>query len=317
MNLRIFDLHCDTPTELYNNSLDLSSNNLHVSLDKTQNLSSHVQVMAVWSDKRYNDRTAYRKFHKIADNLMSEIERNSDTTVFIKDSKKLLDCEEKYHNKILLSVEDLRLIEDRLDRIPILRTRGVRFATAVWAGESIIGGAYDTDIGLSDFGKSAISECFKNGIIPDVSHASVRTADDIFELAHSHSMPVVATHSCAYSVSPHRRNLSDEQFREIINLGGIVGVCLCCSHLNPESPESASIKDVIKNIEHYLSLGGEGSVALGCDFDGTDVPKDIKNISGLVNLAEEMARLGYNDKLIDDILYSNAYNFINKHLGEK
>jgi membrane dipeptidase len=79
--------------------------------------------------------------------------------------------------------------------------------------------------------------------------------------------------------------------------------------------ETAGIDDVVKHIEHYMSLGGEDTVALGCDFDGTDyLPDGLKTVKDMPNLAESLARLNYSDAQIDKIFYSNAKKCTEKNL---
>lgn len=306
MELRLFDLHCDTPTELYGHCASLESNKLHVSLESASVFSKYVQIMAIWSNRAMPDSVAYPNFHKVADYLMNEFERLEDQISFVRTARGL-DTLNK--NTVFLAVEDARILAGNLDRLRVLYARGVRFLTAVWGGESCIGGAHDTNIGLTDFGKTVIRDCFEMGITPDVSHASVETAADIFEIASEYGKPVIATHSDAYAVCPHSRNLRDDQFDAIKKSGGIVGICLCPAHLASE-PEKASLADVIKHIEHYLSLGGKDTVAMGSDLDGTDLPNGFSSVADLAKVANELARLNYTDTLIDKIFFANAEHFI-------
>ncbi|MCP4214114.1 MAG: membrane dipeptidase, partial [bacterium] len=66
--------------------------------------------------------------------------------------------------------------------------------------------------GLSPFGKEVLKEMNRLGIVVDVSHASDKSFYDILELS---TVPVVASHSCARSLSNHPRNLTDEMLREL------------------------------------------------------------------------------------------------------
>ena len=296
---------------MYVNNFHLDDSPLDVSLKKTSPYGDYAQIMAVWSDCRISDETAFTAFHKIVDYLNFEIERLDEETVYVRNIEGL--NREKERKKILLSVEDARLLCGRLDRLRVLYARGVRFLIPVWGGSSIIGGAHDTSEGLTTFGKQVIDECFRLGITIDISHASEKSAEEMLDAAKLNGKAVMASHSNAYSVCPHSRNLSDSQFERIKELNGIVGISLCNLHLNGN--ETAGIDDVVKHIEHYLSLGGENVVALGCDFDGTDyLPKGLKNLSEMTNLAERLAKLNYSDTLIDNIFYTNAHNFVNKNL---
>lgn len=311
MKLKLFDLHCDTPSALYRNNFHLDSSPAAVSLDKVSDFSDYAQIMAIWSDCRIADNTAFFAFHKIADYLNFEVERLDGEFAYAR-SKEQFERETK-KKKILLSIEDARILCGRIDRLSVLHARGVRFLIPVWGGSSIIGGAHDTDEGLTEFGKSIVDQCFRLGIITDVSHASEKTAQEIFDAASLVGKAVMASHSNSYSVCPHSRNLRDYQFKQIKRLGGVVGISLCNLHLNGQ--EQANINDVIKHIEHYMSLGGEDIVALGCDFDGTDyLPDELKTVADMPRLADRLAQLNYTDKQIDKIFYQNAKDFIDKNL---
>lgn len=313
MDLRLFDLHCDTPSAIYGSASSLANNPHHVSLDKASPFSQYVQVMAIWSNRAMNDACAFSNFHKIADHLMDELEEHEDRIAYVRTASGLEQALNAHKHAAFLAVEDARILENTPERLPVLYARGVRFITPVWGGESCIGGAHDTSLGLTDFGKQIVSDCCDLGIIPDISHASLETADDIFAIADEKKRPVIATHSDAYAICPHTRNLRDDQFIRIKETGGLVGICLCPPHLSRD-PQTASLSDIIKHIEHYLSLGGENVVAMGADLDGTDLPRGFSHVGDLVKIAEELAKLGYTDHLIDKLFFANAEQFIKGNL---
>jgi membrane dipeptidase len=296
---------------MYINNFHLDDSPLDVSLNKLSEYSERAQMMAVWSDCRISDETAFVAFHKIVDYLNFEVERLDCDTVYARSAGAFAGDDKR--TKLFLSVEDARLLCNRIDRLKILYARGVRFLIPVWGGSSIIGGAHDTNEGLTEFGKQVVNECSNLGIITDVSHASEKTAEEILDAASLNGKTVMASHSNSYSVCPHSRNLRDYQFEAVKRLGGIVGLSLCNLHISGK--ETAEIDDVIKHIEHYMSLGGEDTVALGCDFDGTDyLPKGLENVSKMPLLANRLAALNYSDALIDKIFYANAKAFIEKNL---
>lgn len=311
--LNLFDLHCDTPFELYLHGSSLDENSHHVSLANADAYQNYTQVMAIWSNRRQNDDSAFRNFHKIADYFMHELERLSDRITFVRDKEGYASASTQA--KIFLAVEDARILGGIPDRLKVLYARGVRFLTLTWSGESCIGGAFDTEVGLTDFGKSVVKDCFTLGIVPDVSHASEQTAEDAFILAEQYGKPVIATHSCAHAVYAHPRNLRDDQFETIKHLGGIVGVSFCDIHLADKSQkEIIDITDVIRHVEHYMSLGGEDVVAFGTDFDGADMPCGISHPSDLTQIGEELARLNYSDTQIKKLFSENAIRFVNQNL---
>lgn len=307
--LKLFDLHCDTPAALYTNMTSLLQNPHAVSLENAEAFAEYAQIMAIWSDKIFDDENAFRNFHKTADYLMTQLECHCDRATYVRSAEGFEKA--TTHAKIFLAVEDARLLCGKRDRLRVLHARGVRFLTLVWGGESCIGGAHDTSVGLTEFGKQTVSDCFDMGIIPDISHASVQTAADILEIAEIRKRPVIATHSNAYAVRAHTRNLRDEQFKAVKKSGGIVGISFHNDHL---CDGKARPKDIIAHIEHYLSLGGENTVAFGSDFDGADLPPKMKHPSDMICLADELAKLNYSDDQIRKLFYENARNFVSSNL---
>ena len=105
-------------------------------------------------------------------------------------------------------------------------------------------------------------------------------------------------------------------FAALRDSGGVVGISMAALHLKDGG--NATISDVLCHIEHYFSLGGEDTVALGCDFDGISAsPKEIQSMYDLPLLAEHLARLGYSDCQIEKIFYRNADRFLTTISGER
>lgn len=310
--MRLFDLHCDTPTRLLSEKQALLENSCHISLSKARYLDKYAQVSAVWTDNSLSDEEGYTRFFEVLENFRSELAKNSDEAVIVDSYDKAKEALDNLLFPFIISVEDARILAGDLSRLDILRTNGVRILTLNWSGLTCIGGAHNTSVGLTDFGKSVVNRCFDIGIIPDISHCSFKGAEDALALACERRMPVIASHSDSYSVTTHSRNLRDDHFRAVSSLGGLVGISLCPSHLS--SSNSASLSDIMKHIEHYLSIGGESTIVLGCDLDGTDLPHGFDSISDIYKIADEMQRLNYSTELTDRILFRNAFDFFGRNL---
>ena len=294
--MNLFDLHCDTATRLLSEKQGLSDNNLHVSLKKAERFNSYAQVMAVWTHYKLSDAQGYERFFEAINNLENEIKINQTSVELARDSATLNSLLSQNKRAFILSVEDARILQSDLSRLDALYAHGVRMITLNWYGETCIGGAHDTHIGLSDFGVEVVKKCFDLGIIPDISHSSFEGAEMTLEIAQSYCKPIVASHSDSYSVNPHTRNLRDKDFTAIKDLGGLVGINLCPEHLS--LTHEADLCDIIKHIEHYLSLGGENTLAFGCDLDGTNLPKGFSGISDIRSIVEKLQKLNYSNELI-------------------
>ena len=300
--MNLFDLHCDTALELYLRNQSLKENSLHVSLDKSAPFDTYIQTMAVWSDRALSDEDAYAQFLKTVARLNDELSANGVPLIKNGASLRL-----KPTRGVILAVEDARILSGELTRLDYLYRLGVRFLTLTWGGVTCIGGSHDTDAPLSDFGRAVAEACFDIGIVPDVSHASRAVTAEVIAMAKQAHRPVIATHSNAYAVHPHTRNLTDAEFTAIIETGGIIGINLCRPHL---TDGACSIADVIRHIKHYLSLGGENALCLGCDFDGIDTPPDgIDNLSDLPALWHAMIASGISEEITQKIFFENANGF--------
>ncbi len=304
--MKYFDLHCDTALELYLQKEPLKDGALHVSLKKADAFDTYIQTMAIWSDKYLSDEAAYLQFLKAALNLKGEMAENN--VPLIKNASTL----PQNRCGIILAVEDARILAGDLTRLDNLYRLGVRFLTLTWGGVTCIGGSHDTDAPLTAFGRAVVSACFKGGIFPDLSHASRAVTDEVLTMAETVGKPVIATHSNSYAVHPHTRNLTDAEFTRIRDVGGIVGISLCRPHL---SNEPCGISAVIRHTQHFLSLGGEDTVCLGCDLDGIDTPPDgISSVADLPKLYEAMLAAGISEEIAEKIFFGNAYRFASAHL---
>jgi len=317
--MKLADLHCDTASRLYSGGFSLADNGCHISLKKSSGYEKYVQLTAVFTDTSLSDAEGYERFFAVADNLKAEAAKNG--VPFAYSGRELAElCDGGSRTVFVLTVEDARIIgaygtgdKDAEKAIDKLYDAGVRVITPLWGGLTCIGGSHDTDAGLTDFGKKSVRYMCERGIIPDISHASFKSSDDIMDIAEELHSPVVATHMNSYTVCRHTRNLTDERFRRLVSLGGIAGVSLCVSHLSADA-DKCTVHDAAKHILHYISVCGENSVCMGCDYDGTDTPPELTDVSKLTVLRDVLLESGVGETVCDKIFYENAYSFLIKNL---
>ena len=73
--------------------------------------------------------------------------------------------------------------------------------------------------GLTDFGKQVIKRMNELGMLVDLSHVGEQTFWDAIQTT---TKPVLVSHSCVYSLCPHRRNLKDDQIKAVGKNGGVI-----------------------------------------------------------------------------------------------
>lgn len=210
----------------------------------------------------------------------------------------------------MLTVEGGAAAAGELGNIARMRARGVRMMTLTWNGSNEIGsGVLSGDtFGLTPFGRKAVAELERQGIVIDVSHASERLFDDV--AAHT-SRPFVASHSNAKAVCGHARNLTDTQFKVICARGGLVGLNYYKAFLN-DAPEKADIEDIFAHAEHFLALGGADALAMGSDFDGSTMPHGVTGLESVESIAEVFLRHNLSEGLVRKIFFENAASFFKR-----
>lgn len=120
-----------------------------------------------------------------------------------------------------LSIEGAELLQTEA-ALQLALQAGVKIVTLTWNFDSVYGCGASTDdaAGLKPAGKQLAKTLAQHGVFLDVSHLS---AKGFWDLADCIDAPILATHSNSRTVCNHPRNLTDEQFCEIIRRGGLVG----------------------------------------------------------------------------------------------
>lgn len=291
--MRLFDLHCDTLYRVFTEQLAVNRTDLSVTPEKSEFLEKYSQLMAVWISDNIKGKAAFNLFKSCAEIYKNEYLPLNDGKFDFK-----------------LSVENGSVIGGDISKIPLLKDYGVKSVTIVYNEDNELGsGAFsDSKFGLTDTGEKAVKVFEENDIYIDLSHSSLRTFYDVAELS---SKPIIATHSNSYFLCPHKRNLTDEQFKIIRDSGGVIGVNFYPPFLNRNESE-ASINDVIKHIYHFLSLGGEDTVCIGSDFDGCETLKELDSIDKISILYENLLKHRFNEQLVQKIMFYNAHNFFSR-----
>lgn len=302
--MRIFDLHCDTLYKANDEKSSIVDNDFHFSLKKAEKYESYTQVMAVWIPDEYRGEAAFN----LVDSCYNLLEKQLKEQGIFKKIDNLLNTKSKYN--VVLSVEGGAALCGKIENIKKFRDMGIRFLTLTWNGSNEIGYGIlcENPRGLTIFGKQAISELEKNNIIIDVSHASDPLFWDVAEFAQK---PFVATHSNSRTICGNNRNLTDDQFKYICKIGGIVGLNFYKYFIIDDV--DSSFDDLRNHLEHFLSLGGENTVALGSDFDGADMPDYIKGVESMSDFYNYLLSKNYSEELVEGLFYYNAKNFCEKY----
>jgi membrane dipeptidase len=243
----------------------------------------------------------------------------------------------------LIGLEGGHSIDNSLGVLRMLHRLGARYMTLThsdnldWADAS-------TDVpklrGLSPFGESVVREMNRLGMLVDISHVSADTMRHVLKVTKA---PVIFSHSSAFALAPHPRNVPDDVLKQLPANGGVVMVNFYSGFITPEgaralqdagpkyrelkkqyaNPEElkvawatwrkehpmprGSIHDVVDHIEHVIKVAGIDHVGLGSDYDGIGTtPTQLDDVSTYPLITQELLNRGYGREQIHKILGGNV-----------
>lgn len=176
---------------------------------------------------------------------------------------------------IIFGFQDTAPIEGKLHQLEIYHRLGVRIMQLTYnsATPSGYGCQAPEDKGLTGFGREAIAEMNRLGILLDLSHCGPRTT---LEAIDASAKPVAITHAnaAAFLASPPNKN--DEALQACTAKGGVIGAIAVPVLIARTMP--ARLADYFSAIDDLVERVGPDHVALGPDFM-EDMPMEVLEAS--------------------------------------
>jgi len=228
----LVDTHNDVLSNVQINHLDIGKLQTEGQLDlvRAKEGGLDAQVFSIWCGPQYGKGTAFRFANREIDSLYELLNRYPDKITLVRNSEELKKAVADHKFAALIGVEGGHMIEDRMDYIDSLHNRGMCYLTLTWNNStSWATSAYEerfkhdslTHHGLTAYGKQIVHHLNDLGVMIDLSHPSEQTFYDVLATTNK---PVIASHSCAYALNPHQRNLKDAQLKALAKNGGVVFV---------------------------------------------------------------------------------------------
>lgn len=193
--------------------------------------------------------------------------------------------------------------------------QGLRAVGPAHYGPGTYAQGTDANGGIGQRGRELLKEMERLNIILDATHL----CDDSFweAMDHFHGR-VWASHSNCRALVPHNRQFADEQIKELIARGAVIGGALDAWMMVPgwvrgtTTPESSGVRltHLVDHIDHVCQLAGNARHSgIGTDLDGgygrEQCPSDVETIADLQKLVELFQARGYRDEDIAAILHGN------------
>ncbi|KGE14789.1 dipeptidase [Sphingobacterium deserti] len=327
----------------------------HTDIPRLQKGGVDVQVFAVWSDdKKFGKGQAFKHANAQIDALEKMVKANASAIAIAKSSADIASILKTGKIAALIGIEGGNMIEGSIANLEALYDRGARYLTLTWnynlswataaAIESKTTG--DQGKGLSAEGKAIIKRMNQLGMMVDLSHVGEKTFYDVLAIT---SKPVLVSHSNAYSLMPHYRNLKDAQLEALKKNGAVVGVNFYSGFLDPnfsarakklykqhfgdkgnyslsatrqyeklpraiQRKADAPLSLLLDHIDYLVKKLGIDHVAVGSDFDGIEsAPQGLDDVSKFPVLTDALLKRGYKKEDIAKIMGLNFLRILKEN----
>jgi len=268
-------------------------------------------ILQLWPVRTWG--SLYERARYQAQRLAKAAKRSDGSLVFVRNRAELysvLDARSKGETVTggLMATEGSHALDGSLENIQNLYNEGFRMMGLHHFFDNKLGGSLHgvSQAGLNDFGREAVKEMNRLGIIIDVAHSSEAVVDEVLALSIT---PLVVSHTGMRGACDSARNISDEHMLRIAAGGGLIGIGYWDGAVCDATPAG-----VAKSIAYAVNLLGREYVALGSDYDGaTSVYFDTSELSVLTQaLIDE----GLNENEIRAVMGGNQIRFFQRQLPE-
>ena len=238
---------------------------------------------------------------------------------------------------IFFGFQNCSPIEDDINLVEKIYENGCRFMQLTYNNQSLLAtGCYEkNDSGVTNFGREAIREMNRLGIVIDMSHSGEKSTLDAIEIS---DKPIAITHANPNFWYKALRNKSDQLLKTLSESGGMLGLSLYSHHLKNGS--DCTLDSFCEMAAKTCELMGVKNVGIGSDLclnqpdsivewmrNGTwtknknygegskkkpGFPKQpdwFKDARGFKNLENGLQKVGFNEIEVNNILGNNWYNF--------
>jgi len=282
-------------------------------------------IFVIWPDPPY-DSEPLKRTKKLIKAIDKEMKHARNHFEIVHNNKEFNDAVKKNKIAVYIGLEGLSSIGKDIYMIEEFYRIGARHASLTWNEENELatGASGTKSRGLTKLGEKAYKKIRDLNMIFDVSHLNEESFWDIIRIA---DKPFIASHSNCKAICDVKRNLSNEQLKEINRFGGLVGINAFNQFVHKDR-EKQTVEMLAEHLYHMVDIMSIDNVVLGFDFcdyinsqsldtfssQENSFTKGIEDSSKIPNIVESLKKLGFNKKDIDKITYQNFMKFTEKIL---
>lgn len=171
-------------------------------------------------------------------------------------------------------------------------------------------------------GKALLKEMERLNIILDATHLCDESFREAMDNFNGH---VWASHHNCRALVNHNRQFNDDQLKELIGRGAVIGAPMDAWMIVPNwvrgksTPEGmgVSLERVVDHMDHICQLAGNANhIGIGSDLDGAfgkeQSPYEIDTIADLQKIRGILQKRGYTPSDIENVFSGNWLRFLRK-----
>ncbi|XP_005411095.1 PREDICTED: dipeptidase 1 [Chinchilla lanigera] len=314
----VIDGHNDLPWQLltkFNNQLYHQGSNLstlastHTNIPKLRAGFVGAQFWSAYVPCDTQNKDAVKRTLEQIDVIQRMCQEYPETFKCVTSSQDIRQAFQEGKVASLVGVEGGHSIDSSLGVLRALYHLGMRYLTLThscntpWADNWLVDTGEDEpeSQGLSEFGESVVREMNRLGIMIDLAHVSVATMKAALQLS---SAPVIFSHSSAYQLCAHKRNVPDDVLQLVKATGSLVMVNFYTDYVSCSA--QATLTQVADHLDYIKAVAGAEAVGLGGDYDGvTRLPVGLEDVSKYPDLVAELLQRNWTEAEIKGMLAEN------------
>lgn len=335
INPGFFDAHCDTVMKVLDDDANFLSpgSKAHISFPGMVEADIRAQIFACFVLSSQHPGSEFQRACQMIDTVNEMAISTNGALRVIRTGRELQEAFTGGPKAAILSLEGADPLERKAETIREFYERGVRSIIFAWQDNAFSGTAFGGNTPLTEQGRRLLGLCEELGIVVDVSHLSDTAFAEVVNLSEK---PFVATHSDCRFLCPSLRNLTDDMIRTLSDCGGVMGINLAPSFLDPVHGAAVaalfaeanrdgvsdqrrkelrtlaaavprpSIDWVARHVLRAINIGGEDCIGFGCDLDGIgQTPDGIDTVADYAKFIPLLREAGLSDGQIEKVCYKN------------